>query len=200
MFILALCTEVSKLPKLRFERTDDVQKTREELSGGQYVDLVQSGQHGRALLAATLDQVRRSLEELSSPHCPLPHPLHPPADKMHRIRNNYFKNLIVLSVGFMLVFTAFSSLRNLQSSINHDNGLGLMSLSVMYAAYLLGCLLAPMVIQHCRPKKAIVLALIPVILFTLANFYPSYYTLIPASALVGFGNANIWTAQVWFIV
>ena len=44
-----------------------------------------------------------------------------------------YKNLLLISLAFLFVFTAFQALSNLQSSINCDEGLGLASLAAIYA-------------------------------------------------------------------
>ena len=48
-----------------------------------------------------------------------------------------YKNLLLISSAFLFVFTAFQALSNLQSSINCDEGLGLASLSTIYATLIL---------------------------------------------------------------
>ena len=53
------------------------------------------------------------------------------------------KNVFIISFGFLFLFTAFQSLQNLQSSLNKDEGLGLTSLSVIYGALILSCILVP---------------------------------------------------------
>ncbi|KAI8520862.1 Protein unc-93 A [Branchiostoma belcheri] len=55
-------------------------------------------------------------------------------------------NLIVQSFGFLLLFTAYQSLQNLQSSINDDRNIGQTSLAVLYGVLILSCpFLAPVV-------------------------------------------------------
>ena len=112
-----------------------------------------------------------------------------------RLSKTYLKNLVILSLGFMLCFTAFFSLRNLQSSINHEGGLGLISMSTIYAAFMGGCIFAPSIVNKMRPKFALVISMHGLLVFVVSNFYPQYYTLVPASAVLGFSLANLWTAQ-----
>lgn len=111
----------------------------------------------------------------------------------------YMKNLLVLCLGFFFVFTAFLSLRNLQSSLNAKDGLGLYALSVTYAFFFLGCIMATTIVQRLGPKRAIVLATTGPFLYVLANFYPLFYTLIPAAASAGFCQGVIWTAHATYI-
>src|SRR5687768_4811467 len=53
------------------------------------------------------------------------------------------KNIVAISIAFMLLFTAFHSTANLQSSLNDDSGLGTISLSALYAALIFSCMFLP---------------------------------------------------------
>lgn len=56
------------------------------------------------------------------------------------------KNVVVISVSFALLFTAYSSMSNLQSSINNGpekSGLGNWSSSVVYATMCISALFVP---------------------------------------------------------
>ena len=166
--------------------------------------LMQGSGTGQALLAQSLDQVRKSFEDLSPVF--LTNQVTPASDRQHeqekqvaQLSSTYIRNLIVLSIGFMLAYTAFFSLRNLQSSINHEGGLGLIGMSTVYASFLLGCIFAPSIVNCMRPKSAIVLSMHGNLASVLANFYPTFYTLVPASAILGFTMAILWTAQGTYI-
>lgn len=166
-------------------------------SGEQNQLLSPTGKSGQALLTRTLEQVKRSLEDLSPT-------ISRPTDsteekKLNQLKNTYLKNLIVLSIGFMLVYAPFFALRNLQSSINPDGGLGLLSMSVTYASFVVGCICATALVQNVRPKMAILMSLFGYFIYTASNFYPGYYTLVPASAILGFTMALLWTAQGTYI-
>lgn len=96
------------------------------------------------------------------------------------------KNVYVISLGFLFLFTAFQSLQNLQSSLNKDEGLGLASLSVIYAALILSCIFVPpFVIGRLGCKWTLVLAMTGYVLYTVANYYARWGTLIPASIIIG---------------
>ena len=111
----------------------------------------------------------------------------------------YMKNLFILSFSFMFVFTAYLSIRNLQSSLNHKSGLGLYSLSSVYACLFFGCLFATSIVQKLRPKITMCLMMNGFLLYVVANFYPQYYTLIPVSAIAGFCLAGLWTAHATYL-
>ena len=53
------------------------------------------------------------------------------------------KNLIVIGLGWVLLFTAYQSISNLQISLNNDQGLGTASLSTIYVTIVLFCLFIP---------------------------------------------------------
>lgn len=53
------------------------------------------------------------------------------------------KNIGVLSFAFMVQFTAFQGIANLQSSINARDGLGTISLSAIYGAIVVSCIFLP---------------------------------------------------------
>lgn len=101
-------------------------------------------------------------------------------------RFKIIKNMIIISFGFLFLFTAFQSLQNLQSSLNPDQGLGLASLSVIYAALIFSCMFVPpYMIGRLGCKWTLVLSMISYVLFTVANYYARWWTLIPASVLLG---------------
>ena len=87
----------------------------------------------------------------------------------------------------MLISFVFTiSCQNLQSSLNRDEGLGLASLCVIYVALVLSCMFVPpFMIGRLGCKWALALSMTCYVLYTVANFYPSWYTLMPASFLLG---------------
>jgi len=96
------------------------------------------------------------------------------------------KNMLVVSSGFLFLFTAFQSLQNLQSSLNPDKGLGLASLSVIYAALILSCMFVPPVmVGRLGCKWTLVISMVGYVLYTAANYHARWWTLIPASILIG---------------
>lgn len=96
------------------------------------------------------------------------------------------KNVYVISLGFLFLFTAFQSLQNLQSSLNKDEGLGVASLSVIYGALIVSCMFVPpFVIGRLGCKWTLVLSMTGYVLYTVANYYARWGTLIPASIIIG---------------
>lgn len=105
-------------------------------------------------------------------------------------------NLVVLSLSIFFIFTAFSALQGLQSSLNATGGKGVACLAVLYGVMVVSCLLlAPVLVGILRPKWTLVLSFICHCIFTASNFYPQWYTLIPACALLGAASGPLWAAQ-----
>ena len=111
----------------------------------------------------------------------------------------YRKNLVVLSLSFILVFSAFRSIQNLQSSLNAGGKLGIIAMGFVHGTMFLTCLFAPVLINKLTSKWTIVLGLLFYLFWIAANFYPRFYTLIPTSIGVGFGQSLAWGAQVTYI-
>ena len=115
-------------------------------------------------------------------------------------RAGAMKNLFVLGFSFMLWLTCFSSLQNLQSTMNpHQGGIGVVSLACLYSATLLSCLVAPSFIRLLSAKWTTVAAYSIFIVYISANFYPADYFLIPASLLFGCLAGPLWTAQSTYL-
>jgi hypothetical protein len=103
-----------------------------------------------------------------------------------RIKRRIMKNLLIIGFAWMFNFTAYSSIANLQSSLNTVDGLGTISLSIIYASLIVSCLFLPTVlIQKIGIKWTIILSLLSYILYIAANIFPRYYTLLPAAVLLG---------------
>uniref|UniRef100_A0A8C9EHX0 Protein unc-93 homolog A n=1 Tax=Pavo cristatus TaxID=9049 RepID=A0A8C9EHX0_PAVCR len=110
------------------------------------------------------------------------------------------KNVLVISFGFLLLFTAYGGLQSLQSSLNSEEGLGVASLSVLYAALIFSSMfLPPILIKKLGCKWTIAGSMCCYIAFSLGNFYASWYTLIPTSVILGLGGAPLWSAKCTYL-
>ncbi|KAM8788027.1 protein unc-93 homolog A [Rhynchonycteris naso] len=110
------------------------------------------------------------------------------------------RNVLVVSLGFLLLFTAYGGLQNLQSSLYREEGLGVTVLSTLYGAMLLSSmLLPPLLIRTLGCKWTIVASMSCYVTFSLGNFYASWYTLIPTSILLGLGAAPLWSAHCTYL-
>lgn len=109
------------------------------------------------------------------------------------------KNIFALSIAFMFVFTGFVSLQSLQSTLNAEGGIGVVSLSVIYGSTVLSCLLAPWLINRITTKWTMVLAFSLYFFYFAANFYPKHYLLIPLSIMLGALAGPMWSAQATYV-
>lgn len=107
---------------------------------------------------------------------------------------------MVVSFGFLLLFTAFQSVQNLQSSINSEQGLGSSSLATIYAALVVSCMFVPTyMIRRLGLKYTLIVAVLMYSVYFVANFYPTFWTMIPASVVLGIGAAPLWTAKCAYL-
>ena len=105
-----------------------------------------------------------------------------------------YKNVIGVGLSFLLVFSAFQSLQNLQSSINAAGGLGLATLAILYLFFTISGFVTPGILKLLGTKYSLLGGFLCHLVYTGANYYPSWYTLVPASALLGFASGPIWAA------
>ncbi|KAJ8683273.1 hypothetical protein QAD02_019065 [Eretmocerus hayati] len=118
-----------------------------------------------------------------------------------------FTNVMVLSWGFMLVFTAFQTMGNIEkkvlASIQEDepsfNGDGYVSLCIIYGTFSLFNWLAPSFISVTGPRTSIVVGCSCYVLFIATFLYPRTELLYIASVLVGIGAALAWTGHGLFL-
>ncbi|CAH1121756.1 unnamed protein product [Ceutorhynchus assimilis] len=111
-----------------------------------------------------------------------------------------WKNVLVIGFAFMIHFTAFWGASNLQSSINSEAALGTFTLAAIYGSLILSNIFLPViVIRWLGAKWTISLAFVAYMPFIMAQFYPKFYTMIPAGLAVGFGGGPLWCAKCTFL-
>ena len=111
-----------------------------------------------------------------------------------------YKNLAVVTIAFLLLFAAYSSLENLQSSLNVAEGLGTTGLTVVYLSKLVSSLfLPPLLFSKLGLKWTIVISAFGYIAYIGASFRATWATIIPTSVLLGVGASNLWTGQMAFV-
>ncbi|XP_076377988.1 UNC93-like protein MFSD11 isoform X1 [Megalopta genalis] len=117
--------------------------------------------------------------------------------------NRNFINVMLLSWGFMLVFTAFHAMQNiektvLQSIMDEDHsftGDAYTSLSIIYAVFATCNWLAPSYISITGPRISILTGACCFILFLASFLWPQDVLLYIASCVLGLGAALIWTGH-----
>ena len=108
------------------------------------------------------------------------------------------KNVIVLSVAFMFIFTAFVSLQSLQSTL-HPGGVGVASLSCIYGTTVLSCVLAPWLINKLSTKWTMVFSFVLFSGYFTANFYPTHWVMLPCAISLGLLAGPLWSAQATYL-
>ena len=109
------------------------------------------------------------------------------------------KNVLIISLCFMLLFTAFNGLQFFQSSLHTEEGLA--CVSVLYASFVITGLLgvAPLIINKIGPKWTMVVGTCTYLLWVLMNGHATWYTMIPAAILVGLGAGPLWVAKAAYL-
>ncbi|CAF1200740.1 unnamed protein product [Rotaria sp. Silwood1] len=64
-------------------------------------------------------------------------------EKQQHLSFQTYKNLLVISIAFLLQFTAFNGMGNLQSSLNTEANVGVNSLSILYGFLIFSSILLP---------------------------------------------------------
>ncbi|XP_067238800.1 UNC93-like protein MFSD11 [Chanodichthys erythropterus] len=110
-------------------------------------------------------------------------------------------NVVVLGLGFMVMFTAFSTCGNIEQTViksfnsTEFHGSGYTSLAIIYTVFSASNLIAPSVIAVVGPQLSLFFSGIVYSAYIAVFIHPytaSFYTL---SVLVGIAAAVLWTAQ-----
>lgn len=115
-------------------------------------------------------------------------------------RSDILKNLFALAFGHFLVFTAFDSLSNLQSTMNDKEGVGIVSQSVIYAFFTVSSFFLPTYfIKKFGCKKTLIFSVFSICPYVAANLYPHWGTLIPSAVLSGLAFGPLWAARSTYV-
>lgn len=99
-----------------------------------------------------------------------------------------FKNLLVISVGALILLTSADVLEVHQSTLNIEGGVGVASIAVQYATSVIGALFLPKyLIKRFGNKAVIVLSMTGFLPFVVVNYYPLYPLMILSSVSIGLG-------------
>jgi len=110
------------------------------------------------------------------------------------------KNVGVIGLTFMCLFTAFQSLQNLQSTLNKDEGLGTGGLAIVYGSLVISCIFLPtFVIAHLGCKWTMAVSMVCYILYMAANFHAVWGLIVPASIIIGLGAAPLWSSKCTYL-
>ncbi|XP_005112147.2 uncharacterized protein LOC101853209 [Aplysia californica] len=112
----------------------------------------------------------------------------------------FHKNVIVLCCSFILVFSSFQAIQNLQSSMNSEGNLGIYTMMSVHIAMIFSCLVSPIIINLFTAKWALCIGIHCFLIWFGANFHPTFYTLIPTSMFVGLGKGILWSAENAYVL
>lgn len=108
----------------------------------------------------------------------------------------FWKNCSVVSLSFLFLFMGYYPISAVQSSLNDDDGLGTAALSAKYASMALGNLITNnAIVDYFGCKWTMSIGMLMYSSYIAANYYPSWYTLIPFGILSGVGGSAMWNAQ-----
>jgi len=111
-----------------------------------------------------------------------------------------YKNVLLISLSFLLLFVAFESMSKLQSSINVVNNLGTWANAAVYASLILSCMFMPSIlIKKLKVKWTLVVCIFSYSTYIAAQFYPEFYTLLPTAFILGMGAAPMWSAKCTYL-
>jgi len=121
-------------------------------------------------------------------------------EEKKRERILIYKNVIIVSVSFLLLFVAFESMSKLQSSINTEKNLGTWANVMVYISLVISCMFLPsLLIKKLKVKWALVVCVFCYSTYIAAQFKPSFASLIPTAFILGLGAAPMWSAKCTYL-
>uniref|UniRef100_A0A3Q2PXA3 UNC93-like protein MFSD11 n=1 Tax=Fundulus heteroclitus TaxID=8078 RepID=A0A3Q2PXA3_FUNHE len=115
-------------------------------------------------------------------------------------------NVLVLGVGFLFIFTAFTTCGNVEQTVVKSlknstfSGSGYHSLGIIYGVFSFSNLLAPTVVTVIGAKLTMFLSGLLYSGYIAVFIMPSTWSFYLTSILIGVGAALLWTAQGQFLV
>ncbi|XP_059169341.1 protein unc-93 homolog A-like [Physella acuta] len=111
----------------------------------------------------------------------------------------YTKNLLVVGLTTTLLFIALGSVRNLQSSMNHEDGVGVISTAVSFVGYMVGSVFSLSLVQIFQPRSCMIAGIVPHFVYVAANVYPAMWLMVPVSMCQGVGLAVFWNSLSTYV-
>ncbi|XP_037545069.1 UNC93-like protein MFSD11 [Nematolebias whitei] len=115
-------------------------------------------------------------------------------------------NVVILGVGFLLIFTAFTTCGNVEQTVVKSlknstfSGSGYHSLGIIYGVFSFSNLLAPTVVSVLGAKLSMFLSGLLYSGYVAVFILPTSWSFYLTSVLIGIGAALLWTAQGLFLV
>jgi len=123
------------------------------------------------------------------------------AKERKRERRTALLRCLIICIVTFLQTAGYGSIVVLQSSINIEDGTGAWSVMSTYiAGAVFNLLVVPSLIRKIGARYTIIFALLTHFLYSIANFFPEPYILIPAGVIVGIGEACYWPCAMIYIM
>ncbi|CAL8142309.1 unnamed protein product [Orchesella dallaii] len=127
--------------------------------------------------------------------------------KLEIFQDGKFLQILLLSVSFMLLFTAFQTTsmteQTVLASVRHEDpeftGDGYVSLCIIYAVFALGSWVAPSIVAIIGPKWGMLMSGSVYLVFIAQFIAPSTWLLYLTSALLGGAASVLWCCQGNFL-
>ena len=104
-----------------------------------------------------------------------------------------YAKIVLLSTGFGLICTTYWVLSSLTTSFNAE--LGSFSLGIVFFGFLITLFIAPTLLDALGGKACAVSSGFCALVYSASYFYPSWYTLIPSSLVMGVGYGLLYAAS-----
>jgi MFS family permease len=120
----------------------------------------------------------------------------------------YKANVLHLGLSFFLVYTAFSGIQNLSSSLIKPQSLGSATIGVLYCVFATSCLIGPAFVARIGNARSLTFGFGCIVFFCVAyvvasndhgNSNVNWPILLLAGSAVGFAASPIWVAQGAYI-
>ncbi|PSN30506.1 hypothetical protein C0J52_23353 [Blattella germanica] len=123
------------------------------------------------------------------------------SEELQRERVSIIVNIILVSFGCMLQFTAVYGTYAIQSTIHIENNLGKISLCCHYVAAAISSItLSTAFVRRFGCKSTIVGSIVTYIPYGFSQFYATPYTIIPAGIFCGLGTGPLWVGVNTYLV
>ncbi|XP_006637134.1 UNC93-like protein MFSD11 isoform X1 [Lepisosteus oculatus] len=115
-------------------------------------------------------------------------------------------NVVILGIGFLLIFTAFTTCGNIEQTVIKSlanttfEGSGYNSFAIIYGVFAASNFIAPSVIAVIGPKLTMMLSGLLYSGYIAAFILPATWSFYLTSFLIGVAAAMLWTAQGNFLV
>jgi MFS family permease len=113
------------------------------------------------------------------------------------------RNVLLVAISFFFIFFGFNTAQQYFASIYAQQGIeniAMISLFILYFFFMVGSLLASIIVTRLSLRKSMVLASLIYLMFLLVIIARQPVLLLLASAIVGVAAAILWTAEGAYVV